>query len=287
MHPPPPADARTPRWNRVSEPSGNIHVHRVHGKLQAPSGLPGDRTVEVWYAPVTGASGESPFSTHPVSHHDLERAQRFRNEAGRTRFLSARRALRSLLAAYLSTDPGELALSADRKGKPHVASVSAGEAPIRFNVAHSGAWIILAFGTHREVGIDLEEAGHLPDLEALARRTLSPEEMEDFSGLPPELQHPLFFQAWTRKEAFLKALGMGLSLPPSQVTTGLGPEPAILRSSSKPGAAERNAGNWTVQSIPAPPGYAAAISFQGTGARIRLMEGPRAWLVEPRPVHGP
>lgn len=280
-------DPEAPQWRGCAQLQNDLHVDRIQDDLRTPRGLPETGTVEVWYAPVVSPPGKGPFGVHPASAEDLRRARRFRSETSRTRFLSARRALRSLLAGYLSVQGTGVVLSADQRGKLHLGNPAEADGPISFNVAHSGDWIALAFGTGGAVGIDLEVEGRLPDLDALARRILSPKEIEEFLDLPPELRPTLFFQAWTRKEAFLKALGVGLSLPPSQVPTGLGPEPTALRRLSSPVGEADDGEGWTVSSLPAPPGYAAAVSFQGLGGRVRVMEGPRPWLTDAHSIHSP
>lgn len=140
----------------------------------------------------------------------------------RARFRRARIALRRLLSEYLRVAPGEVALEYGEHGKPRLSTgrTGKGEAPpLFFNLSHSGGLALCAVGQVGEVGVDLERIRPLSYPERLARDHLSPAEWKLRPDWGAEAARPEFFRIWARKEAMLKAAGLGLSRPLSRVDT--------------------------------------------------------------------
>lgn len=147
---------------------------------------------------------------------ELERAARFAFDRDRHRFLHGRRALRRLLGRYAGIEPARLDLRANEHGKPLLDE----RLGLAFNLTHAGDAALLAVGRGAAIGIDLEEIREKPDLRALARSVFSAAEMQALRDVPDaELALP-FYVTWTRKEAYLKALGSGLSIEPRSVHVG-------------------------------------------------------------------
>ncbi|WP_419940754.1 4'-phosphopantetheinyl transferase superfamily protein [Candidatus Palauibacter sp.] len=155
-----------------------------------------------------------------LSSDEWARAARLVSAGARTRFSRARIALRRLLAEYVRLSPGELALEYGEHGKPRLArETERDRTPLFFNLSHSGDLALFAVGEAGEIGVDIERIRPLRHLEGLARDHLSAGERElrpDWSAIEAR---PEFFRVWARKEAMLKAAGLGLSRPLSRVDT--------------------------------------------------------------------
>ena len=145
-----------------------------------------------------------------LSADETERARRFAFERDRRRYIVARARLRQLLGERLGTAPESLRFVYEPHGKPALAR-RAGQRDVRFNLSHCGEIAAYAFAEGREVGVDIEEVRELPDADQLALRFFSRRERAAYLRLPRRERPRGFFNCWTRKEAFVKALGVGLS----------------------------------------------------------------------------
>ena len=174
--------------------------------------------------------------------------------------------MRTILAAYLNTTPRELAFSYARKGKPELAPDFSG-ARLRFNLAHSRDHALLAVTRGLSVGIDIEFIDAKRGVDEIANRFFSRQEADALRRLPAELRIAAFFSCWTRKEAYIKALGEGSSLPLDSFDVAFGPEvtPALLRVDS----CSLENSRWRLYDVPAKAGYAAAIVVEGQKHRLR------------------
>jgi 4'-phosphopantetheinyl transferase len=193
-----------------------------------------------------------------LSPDERARAERFHFARDRDHFIAGRGLLRVILARYLETEPGTLRFEYGRHGKPRLAS-TAGDG-IRFNVAHSRGLALYAVAVGRELGVDIERIE--PRLEqGIAERFFSPGEIATLRSLPPPVQREAFFACWTRKEAYVKARGEGLTLGLDQFEVSMCPgEPAaLLHTASDPDEARR----WSLQELAPGPGYAAALAVEG------------------------
>jgi 4'-phosphopantetheinyl transferase len=190
---------------------------------------------------------------------ELSRADRFHFAKDRNHFIVARALLRKLLAAYLGAGAAELQFSYAEKGKPSLAD--SGQSAVKFNLAHSQGRALYAFSRGREVGIDLEFIREDLESEKIASRFFSPAEIEALELVPPELRKQAFFECWTRKEAYIKARGEGLSLPLDEFDVSLRPgEPAtLLRNHKEP----REVARWRMRSIAVPTNFVAALVVEG------------------------
>ena len=135
-----------------------------------------------------------------------------------------------------------------------------------FNVSHSGGIALLAFVRGREIGIDVEQVRSDFDLEAIARRFFSAHEQDQLFALAAETRIEAFFRCWTRKEAYIKATGDGLSLPLSQFDVSLASGEGNVLLATRPDASE--AERWLLREIPASAGFVAAVCVQGQGWKL-------------------
>ncbi|KTD61620.1 4'-phosphopantetheinyl transferase family protein [Legionella spiritensis] len=179
-----------------------------------------------------------PLHTLPDRAFDLlqgaeqQRAGRFHFPRHQRRFTVARAMLRALLAHYLKKDPTLLDFSYNEHGKPYLQSTR----QLEFNLSHSGDWALLAVGQQHALGIDLEFFSARPYL-GIARHLFSEAEIQTLSQLPRPLRPIGFFNIWAQKEAFIKAVGLGLSYPTKQFDVPVLP---VMRSSIKDHETKKN-----------------------------------------------
>ncbi len=202
---------------------------------------------------------------HNLAADEQARAEKFYFERDRERFIVARGVLRAILGSYLNRAPECLSFSYSSHGKPALAEESGRDA-IRFSVSHSRGVALYAVTSGREVGIDLEHIRFDLAVAEIVERFFSQREVATLRTLPTEVQRQAFFNCWTRKEAYIKARGEGLSLPLDQFDVSLVPgEPAaILDTQRDPSEASR----WSLQELTAAVGYVAALAVEGHGWRL-------------------
>jgi 4'-phosphopantetheinyl transferase len=205
---------------------------------------------------------------------ELEQAQRFCDPEWRRRFIVKRGSLRERLAACLGLSPAALVFTRNAHGKP---ALTGQEHPggLRFNISGAADLALIAIARGREVGVDLEMHRPQGDELEIAEKFFSPREREELRRLPPPLRTRAFFDCWTRKEAFLKAVGCGLSRPLADFTVSLraGEPAALLEVHGEPDAA----GRWSMFSWDEIEGYSAALVVEepGTSAALTDATGQR------------
>ena len=223
----------------------------------------GDEDVQVWTLNETVQQDLLHHLKQFLSPDELERAARFRFPVDQERFVVSRGILRCLLAGYLATEPNSFHFEYSDKGKPYLSSAS----ELQFNVAHSGAVVLWAFARGRRLGIDVEEIRSDFSTQDIAERFFSAAERQALRTLPTKRRHQAFFQCWTRKEAFVKATGDGLSLPLDQFDVTLAPgQPAHLIA-TRPDANEVR--RWSMHNLHVHPNYAAALVVERSAASER------------------
>src|SRR5260370_17177542 len=196
-----------------------------------------------------------------LSLDEQARSDRFHLERDRQHFVVARGCLRTLLARYLEIAPTKIQFSYGPHGKPRLATSTSLARRLNFNLAHSGGFALYAFTQVGEIGVDLEHVR--PELtgDDIARRFFSSNEVARLSQLPVGERHESFYNCWTRKEAFIKAKGIGLSLALDQFDVTLAPtEPTVLLRTRWD---ETEASRWSLEVIDAGPGYVAAVAVAG------------------------
>jgi 4'-phosphopantetheinyl transferase len=229
----------------------------------------GDADVHVWRAALDLPPDRVAALGASLAPDERDRAARFHFERDRRRYTVGRGVLRALLGEYLGVAPARLTFAYGAQGKPALATDGDG---IRFNVSHTGATALYAVTRDREIGVDVE--GLRPDFatDEIAERFFSMAERQALRALSPAERCRAFFSCWTRKEAYIKARGEGLSLPLDGFDVSLSPgEPAALLA-TRPVAEE--AGRWTLENLDAGPGAAAALAVEGRGWRLTRREWP-------------
>jgi len=164
--------------------------------------------------------------------------------------------LRALLASYLGKEPAEVCFSYGPQGKPALADASCS---LRFNTSNSSDLVAYAFTPGCEIGIDVEQHRPVHDWDRIAHRFFSPEEASELSDLPEAERIAAFFNCWSRKEACIKAIGGGLSIPLDSFRVTLRPGVAARMVSLN--GSEEAARAWTLHDIAPAPEYAGAIAY--------------------------
>lgn len=228
-----------------------------------------DDEVHVWRAVLDDPALDAAAVYHTLGADERERAERFFFARDRARFIVARGVLRLILGRYLAVEPGELRFAYNAYGKPALTG-GADAQQLRFNLSHSQGLALYALARSCEVGIDLEQIRADLASDLIAERYFSAQEAAMLRALPPESRLQGFFNCWTRKEAYIKARGMGLSLPLDQFTVALLPgEPARLLGVV---GAPDEAARWTITALEPGDGFAAAVAVAAHGRHIRCWQ---------------
>ena len=219
-------------------------------------------TVHVWRISLDQPDDRLDRFRQTLDPDELNRASRFHFEKHRRHFIVARGFLRSVVASYLETLPETVRFSYGAYGKPELAS----EHVQRFNLSHSHEVALLAVALDAELGVDVEQIRADFASEEIARRFFSRAEVEVFNALPQEEQVAAFFRCWTRKEAYIKAIGKGLSqaLDAFDVTLAPGVQAELLR------AEEDDVSRWLLYEIDVGEGYAGALAVERPVAEVRF-----------------
>jgi 4'-phosphopantetheinyl transferase len=201
---------------------------------------------------------------------ERDRAARFHFERDRSRFIAARAFLRILLGHYLRKTPSEIQFGYGPNGKPFL--VGEGTRNLRFNVSHSHGLALYAVTLGAEVGIDLEYIRQNMSTHNMSRRFFSAQEVAALESLPRDQRQKAFFVCWTRKEAYIKARGEGLSVALDSFSVTLKPDepPALLAFQEEPQETSR----WSFLEVDPDPQYVAAVAVEGRNAFLTCLEFP-------------
>jgi 4'-phosphopantetheinyl transferase len=217
------------------------------------------REVHIWHIALLQDDATVAECRKILFEDETQRADRFYFERDRRRFTVAHAALRQVLSRYLEVTPGGIKFSIGPKGKPDLVDVETQQ--IRFNLSHSGEIALLAVARGQCLGIDVEFIKTDFGGEEIAERFFSRNEVKTLQALPADQKPAAFFSCWTRKEAYIKAVGEGLSLPLDSFDVAFAPgaAPALLRVDADAGELTR----WSMYDIPVPPEYKAALVIEG------------------------
>ncbi len=216
----------------ISAKAANMVLRECPRTVDVACSIPDKDEVQVWYA-------------YPAVHHldldayrllsrdEQERMARFRFETDRDNFLFYRSMLRILLASYLGTPPAELCFAYSAHGKPSLAALSG---HLEFNLSHSHGIVLFAFSRGRRVGVDVEYLRRDLNVQEIAGRFFSA--AENHALMQRSDMHDAFFHCWTRKEAFVKARGEGLSCPLDSFDVSVAPEEEEVSLTTRPDPCE-------------------------------------------------
>lgn len=188
--------------------SGGNYLNTNWQNPSSPPSLTGNR-VHVWRASLDLSSCEINSLADILSPDEITRAEKFHFDRHRRRFIAARGILRQLLGDYLVIAPSQVQFCYSDRGKPFLHQSEADS--LNFNVSHSEEYALYGFAFDRAIGVDIEYLRPMPDAESIAKRFFAPAELNHIQNAPPQDRHRIFFQLWTAKEAYLKAIGTGLT----------------------------------------------------------------------------
>ena len=224
--------------------------------FSAPFSL-GKDEVRIWYAALEFLSPHVPRLLPLLSDEEKDRASHFHFEQGRNDFILSRGLLRQLSGSCLGVPSRELGFAYSKYGKPFL-STPASAGRLAFNLSHTEGMVILAFTWERKIGVDVEKVRRDFNIEEISERFFSLTERLYLRSLHSEQQYEAFFRCWTRKEAYIKARGEGLSHPLHQFDVSLAPNEAAALLATRPDPAE--ASRWFLQDLPIGAGYDAAVA---------------------------
>jgi 4'-phosphopantetheinyl transferase len=231
----------------------------------------GERDVHVWRVDLAALTTSSQPLEGTLSDEERARAHRFLRPDDRRRYVAAHGTLRCLLGRYIGAEPDRLRFAATAAGKPRLIPETSQPA-VRFNLSHSSELALVGLACSREIGVDVERIRPELATEEIAERFFAPGEAATLRALPKEAQAEAFFACWTRKEAYVKARGDGLTqgLDHFEVTLAPGEVPAIRSAGDDPEAANR----WSVVSLTPAPGYLAAVVVEGRDLDLHCWHWP-------------
>jgi 4'-phosphopantetheinyl transferase len=196
-----------------------------------------------------------------LSKEERSRMNRFRFEKDQNRFAITHACLRDILSRYLSTSPNLVTFSSGTYGKPEISNLDLME-PLQFNLSQSEDLALVAVASERKVGVDVERVKKDIPIENISRRFFSSIEIDSILSLPVESQTAAFFSCWTRKEAYLKARGEGLSIPLNQfeVSVSTDEQPILIDTVWDKVESSR----WTFRHLTPAPDYFGALVVEGS-----------------------
>ncbi len=193
-----------------------------------------------------------------LSDGERSRANRFRFNKHRSAYVFAHAVLRDVLSHYLYCPPRDIEFGESAFGKPFVVDKNNAKVP-QFNLSHAGLVVLVAVSGERSVGIDVEEIRPIEEFQLIAKRNFTRLECAYVLGQALENRDRRFFRCWTRKEAYIKAIGKGLSIPLDSFETLLGPGQPVGPSTD---VVDAHGTKWFLEDIDAPANYMAALAVE-------------------------
>ncbi len=220
-------------------------------------------TAHVW---AVDLERETHMLAQTLSADEWRRADKFVYEKHRAHFVAARGCLRAILAKYMDCKPGELAFFYGEHGKPALAPPW-DKSQLRFNLSHSAGLALIAVSMRHEIGVDVEHLSRkVGQMKDIAKRFFAPGEYEQLCALSREELRRAFFCCWTRKEAYLKAMGAGLTHSLKNFEVSLGRKAELLWIK------EGNTEDWTLQHLEPAKGYVGAVAIAGKDVEVKIMK---------------
>jgi 4'-phosphopantetheinyl transferase len=228
-----------------------------------------DHEVHVWRVGLELPSSRVQQLRGILTDDELDRANHFSFEIDRQRFIAARGTLRSILSRYITIYPGHLRFYYNQYGKPFLAPEFSSYL-LNFNLSHSGSMALYAITWNMKIGVDVERIRFDFEYEEIAQRFFSVNDTAVLRTKPTEKKLEAFHNCWTRKEAYIKAHGKGLSLPLDSFDVSFAPWESPLLLNTKDEPQERSP--WTLLDLKPGPGLMGALAVKGIGCRFRYWD---------------
>ena len=238
------------------------------GKARTSKPSTRHETVDVWRAHLALPAGELSRLAPCLNDQERQRAARFRFQRDRDRFLASRGLLRHILASYLNAPAGEIHFGYAPQGKPFLVD----HPDIHFNLSHAGEVLVIAVAAGRELGVDVEQVFPEAVMNEVSGPVLSDPERVAFRRLNPGERRDWFVRLWTRKEAYIKADGRGMSLRLERIDVSTLPERVRLLGD----AADDwpLCPRWAIRELEVAPGYAGALASEALDWRVAYFDWP-------------
>jgi len=214
------------------------------------------KSIRVWNIHLPDHHSETPFCRSLLTGEELDRAAKFRKPEDAEVFILCRGLLRRVLADCLNTEPSGLRFNRNAQGKPFLE-----DGKLDFNVSHSRDRLLIAVTAGRAVGVDIEFRRSGLNMKSIAKRWFAPEEQEFFQAL--EKQEEGFFGIWAKKEAYVKALGVGIYKDLNTFAVPLGEKPFSPNI--------EKTGQWFFQTLEIDPDYAASVVSEAPPVPVSLV----------------
>ena len=233
------------------------------------------RQLHMWAAAVNEFVDQAPKFRALLSPDERTRAEKFRYAGDRNRYVIRRGLLRLILSRYLERLPSAIEFQHGAYGKPEVRGDGVGM-PLFFNTSHSAEIAVCAITSACPIGVDVERTRQIPEIEGIARRFFLPRETRTLITLPADSRLQAFYACWTRKEAFLKATGEGITESLARVEVTLAPEeePGVVSVSEDPRAHEE----WQLQPFSPAPGYLGCVAYRNAPLALSQWRVARSTL---------
>ena len=229
--------------------------------------------IDVWQIPL-GPPMQIERCRTLLSWEELERCKVFKSEKRLREFIICRGLLRLLIARYLDTDPSTLDIAYTKHRKPYLPAASLG-VPISFNITHSHNLALIALTLERMIGVDIEYIRHNVEFRKLAKRFFSKQESRALDAYDDTFLPAAFFACWTRKEAFVKALGDGIAFGLADFSVSIDPRDRDVTLQTDGNT--NGAGRWSIINLDIGSDYAAAVAADGESFKLR------SWKSDIRP----
>lgn len=225
-------------------------------------------TVDVWRAHLALPPGELSRISPCLNDDERQRAARFRFQRDRDHFLASRGLLRHILSSYLNTPPGEIHFGYAPQGKPYLVD----HPGLHFNLSHAADVLVIAVAAGRELGVDVERVFSEAVMNEVSGPVLSDPERVAFGRLHPDQRRGWFVRLWTRKEAYIKADGRGMSLRLEGIDVSTLPERVRLMGDAPDEwpLCQR----WAIRELEVAPGYAGALASEGFDWGVAYFDWP-------------
>jgi 4'-phosphopantetheinyl transferase len=234
------------------------------------------RDIHLWLARLDVAENQRSYLEGILSPDECQRAEKFASDQIRAHFIAGRGFLRCILSRYLQMEPAQIRFRYNRRGKPFLER-SIGKDALHFNLSHANGLALFGFTRTSEIGVDIEYINDQTDIEQTVALVFSPAETAAFQALPAAQRRNAFFQFWTRKEALIKAMGDGFSLPLREFDVSQAPEKPVLPiAAPNIQSADKQ---WRIKDINVLPGYVAAIAREGNKGPVSFFRMPDSYLL--------
>ena len=224
---------------------------------------PCDRRIDLWHSSLDVIEWRPLLVL--LSNEERHRADGFAHERDTRRFVVSHAMLRLLLSQLTAIPASQLRLSVERDSKP--ALLEEPRQPIHFSLARSEELVLIGFAS-RPLGVDIESLATSFDVENFATVALADEEREALKAVNPVDRHEAVLRCWTQKEAYLKAIGVGLYISPKTIEVSFvpGAPPGLKKASGS----SNSASNWFVDVVVPDPAYVGAVAAHGVGWRVKI-----------------